>query len=705
MTGCARGSGCGHNKDLVWTSTPGTAEALAAYVARRRQSSSISGVCMASTAESSIARISGDPHFFSFDGVRYDCQGHGEFVIAKSKGTDPLAIHGRFVRVRSSPKPTITKSLAIKVVDEVPTYQITVPEAKIGGKCPFTFTMGENEAALPLLQNESVVSYFSRVHNGTMYYYTNGKSAIFTYPKSGTRVHVTAGGGGKRCVINTRLCLTPQNHGGASNIVGLLGSPDGNKDNDWMGIDGTVTPLPAVCKINKPTNSEKKQCKKAANIDGHEWCMDNWCIGDANNSLWNSTTHAMYDECKVRQPDSFFEDIDGADTAIVEACEDAEDPEGCVADTTVAVAEGENMTQFVENIFEEDTEATLVERLGSGDPEGDLKGFEGPVPGDDNSFKCETPNGFQEANPEDFGSGLPPGLPDSSTSTTSPLPEVPELSSTSLSQGLPDVSTTTRSETSGSLGDPHFKTWKGEHYEYHGQCDMILTRDKNFAGGLGLEVQIRTKLVRFWSYISRAAIRIGDDILEMEGNDDSDNREIKYWFNFEYRAEVANIGGFPVEFKNNKKSKRRVEIDLSSKFPGQKIVLSAYREFVRVDFQGGTAESFGNTVGMLGDFKTGKTLARDGSKEIHDYSDLGSEWQLLPSDDMLFHDKAEPQFPKRCIVPEDPQGERRRRLGESGISVEAAEAACSKVLSDDLDIKDCTYDILATQDLNMVGAF
>merc|ERR1712048_419816 len=104
------------------------------------------------------------------------------------------------------------------------------------------------------------------------------------------------------------------------------------------------------------------------------------------------------------------------------------------------------------------------------------------------------------------------------------------------------------------------------------------------------------------------------------------------------------------------------EIDLSSKFPGQKIVLSAYKEFVSVDFKGATAQSFGNTVGMLGDFNSGKTLARDGATEINDFDELGNEWQLIPSDDMLFHATAEPQFPRRCILPEDPQGERRRRL-------------------------------------------
>jgi hypothetical protein len=57
-----------------------------------------------------------------------------------------------------------------------------------------------------------------------------------------------------------------------------------------------------------------------------------------------------------------------------------------------------------------------------------------------------------------------------------------------------------------------------------------------------------------------------------------------------------------------------------------------------------------------------------------------------------------------CIDPEDPRGDRQRRLDESSIKEEDAEAACAG-LKDPLDRKDCVYDILATQDLDMAGAF
>ena len=114
--------------------------------------------------------------------------------------------------------------------------------------------------------------------------------------------------------------------------------------------------------------------------------------------------------------------------------------------------------------------------------------------------------------------------------------------------------------------------------------------------------------------------------------------------------------------------------------------------------------AFGNTVGLLGNFKTGHTLGRDGATIMHDFRELGNEWQVLPSEDMLFRISEQPQFPKRCIEPEDPRGDRRRRLDESLITTDEAEKACES-LKDELDCKDCIYDIFATQDLAMAGAY
>ena len=138
---------------------------------------------------------------------------------------------------------------------------------------------------------------------------------------------------------------------------------------------------------------------------------------------------------------------------------------------------------------------------------------------------------------------------------------------------------------------------------------MILTKDKTFAGGLGLDVQIRTKVVRFWSYISSAAIRIGPDVLEVRGSGDLQQADPIFWYNFEYRSESAKtVGGSPLTIVkgNGKHHKHSFEIDLSSKYPVQKIIIGTMKEFVNLEFDNASVEAFGNThcwyVGRLQDF-------------------------------------------------------------------------------------------------------
>ncbi|CAJ1934981.1 unnamed protein product [Cylindrotheca closterium] len=180
----------------------------------------------------------------------------------------------------------------------------------------------------------------------------------------------------------------------------------------------------------------------------------------------------------------------------------------------------------------------------------------------------------------------------------------------------------------------------------------------------------------------------------------------KYWFNFDYQEDTKTIGGFPLRITEGYGANRKhgFEIDLTSKYPGVKIMIGTMKEFVKIEFIGASVEAFGSAVGMLGDFETGKTFARDGATVLDDFNDFGNEWQIQPSDNMLFHDISNPQFPKRCVLPEDPQGQRRRLLTEASVSIEDAEKACAS-LTDAIDRKDCVYDIIATQDMDMAGAY
>ncbi|CAJ1933149.1 unnamed protein product [Cylindrotheca closterium] len=337
--------------------------------------------------------------------------------------------------------------------------------------------------------------------------------------------------------------------------------------------------------------------------------------------------------------------------------------------------------------------------------------------GDGHSLECAAPNSDMTSSTRVWEYTIPAndgnacdlcgggGTPTSPTPTPNP-PTPASLQPISTPSPVAPTPGSDIEPTPGSNGDPHFKTWKNEHFEYHGQCDLVLIKDEDFADGLGLDIQLRTKLVRYWSYIRNAAVRIGHDIIELEGSGDGpQDQSVRYWYNMQFRSDEAKtLGGFPMEIRRVLSKKTKIEIDLNSKYPGIKIVLSTYKEFVKVEVEGATEEAFGNSIGLLGDFQTGETLARDGKTYMHDFREYGEEWQVSPVDDMLFHSTEEPQFPKKCLEPEDPRGHRRRRLDESNITMEQAEKACSR-LKDPLDQKDCIYDILATQDVGMVGAF
>lgn len=102
----------------------------------------------------------------------------------------------------------------------------------------------------------------------------------------------------------------------------------------------------------------------------------------------------------------------------------------------------------------------------------------------------------------------------------------------------------------GSFGDPHVKTWVGQQYDYHGECDLVLVSSEKFANGLGLDIHIRTTIRDDWSYISATALRIGEDILEVHSFG-------KYYLNGVENAPLPKkFGGFAIDHKIPKHKNR-----------------------------------------------------------------------------------------------------------------------------------------------------
>jgi len=249
--------------------------------------------------------------------------------------------------------------------------------------------------------------------------------------------------------------------------------------------------------------------------------------------------------------------------------------------------------------------------------------------------------------------------------------------------------------TGGGFGDPHLKTWSGEVYDFHGACDLVLAKSSVFGAGLGFEIQIRTEMVYDWSYIAATAIKIGDDVLEVQS-------KAKYVLNGDENAELpATLSGFPVTLKDHGDKRHLFEIDLGEM---GSVTVKVFGDFLAVSVHKARFADFRDSVGLMGSFGKGKLLGRDKTL-FQDTNLFGLEWQVQDNEPMLFKERKGPQFPQVCNMPAAKAINRRRLAENSLISMADAEKACAAWPFEARE--SCIYDVLSTGDLAMAeaGAF
>jgi hypothetical protein len=244
--------------------------------------------------------------------------------------------------------------------------------------------------------------------------------------------------------------------------------------------------------------------------------------------------------------------------------------------------------------------------------------------------------------------------------------------------------------TASAQGDPHFRTWRGQHYDYNGECDLIFLQNKEFESGLGMDLHIRTKIRRDMSYISSAVLRIGSDVLEVESQG-------VYYLNGVAGAELpSEFSGFEFSHTQPTDTQHIFEVHLGGR---ERIKLKTYKDFVSVLIEQAQQTHFADSVGLMGNFEYGLKVARDGKTVLEDANTFGEEWQVLDTDPMLFQMVRLPQYPQKCTMP-PPQATNmlRRRLSDSSVDELAAAKACAH-WGNGMD--ECVSDVLATGDLEM----
>lgn len=232
-----------------------------------------------------------------------------------------------------------------------------------------------------------------------------------------------------------------------------------------------------------------------------------------------------------------------------------------------------------------------------------------------------------------------------------------------------------------------------------------------FANGLGLHVHIRTKIESWWSFIESAVVKLGDHTLELKGG--AVGEGAKYWVNglpgdeFDVPTELldmidsvrAHLPGFDIHYHHIDSKQHRFRFDLN----GDAISLSTYKSWVAVQVHGVNDRQFAGSLGLMGSFPTGALVARDGLTVETDTNAFAQQWQVLSSEPMLFHEPGDGvHHPEQCAMPSASQ-KKSRRLGESGLTEDAAALACARVKAGDQD--SCIFDVLASNDIDMAGAY
>ena len=242
-------------------------------------------------------------------------------------------------------------------------------------------------------------------------------------------------------------------------------------------------------------------------------------------------------------------------------------------------------------------------------------------------------------------------------------------------------------------GDPHFQTWKGTDFEFQGECDLVIVK----APLIDLDIHVRTTIRYDYSFISQAAVRIGEDVFEVASYGE-------YQLNDVNTARLpAQMGDHKVIMKSVSNKKKVFYIHMDRIVD---IEIAAFKDYISVSILNGTMAMFHNVSGMLGHFETGDVTTRDGTT-IMDFREpnlIGQEWQVQPEvDGQLFSEARAPQYPSKCELPAATAVHaRNRKLGEAAVSREDAEAACAGVGEDRAN---CISDVLKTGDIEFAQAY
>jgi hypothetical protein len=268
------------------------------------------------------------------------------------------------------------------------------------------------------------------------------------------------------------------------------------------------------------------------------------------------------------------------------------------------------------------------------------------------------------------------------------------------------------------LGEPHFATWQGAHFDYHGACDLVLVHNEEFDNGKGLDLHVRTEQLMpegAYSFVSDAALRIGNDVLEV-------SKDGSHYFNGQKDVEFSTVGGFIATRSVRKNCVQNAEngekamgcydmltydVTVGS---NEHIQMKVAKDMIHVEVKGRPSQFYGS-VGVMGTYPHNShgRVSRDGATVVQDVNAFAEEWQVQPNvDGKLFQNERFPQYPQQCTPASTTHASNQRKL-RAGLAEEqalsqVAHASCDHLMDNSSMHKNCIFDIMATGDVEMAAA-